>query len=250
MVVVGSGTLVPDPERGPCALLVEAAGRRVLVDGGSGTLRSLARLGVRPETLDAGVYSHRHLDHIGELPTLLFHFDCFGRDRAYPLYGGGGLAAFVERLDALHGDLHERYALPVVELSLREADAVELAPGFLLRTAPAAHKHGALHLSFEADGVRVVFSGDTGPSPALVALATDADLLVTECAFAAPGVGHLCPADVADLVAEARPRRVVLTHLYPEVDGEVALATVRAAGAPVERAFDGWSHSSASRLSR
>lgn len=250
LTVVGSGTLRPNADRGPAALLVEAAGKRFLVDGGSGTLRTLARLGVDAATLDGGVYSHRHLDHIGELPALFFLYSCFGRDRPYPLYGGGGLLAHLERLEAVHGSLREGFTAPVHELSLSQPDEVELAPGLVLRTAPARHNHGALHLAFDADGARYVFSGDTGPSPALARLAAGADLLVTECAMIEPTDYHLRPEDVAELVAEARPKHVVLTHFYPEVDPVRALAIVAATGVPVERADDGSVYSSASLRSR
>lgn len=251
LTVVGSGTLRPDADRGPAALLVEAAGARFLVDGGSGTLRTLARLGVEAASLDGGVISHRHLDHVAELPTLFFLYSCFGRDRPYRLFGGGGLVAHVERLEAVHGSLREGFEVPMHELSLSGPDEAELAPGLVLRTAPARHSRGALHLAFEADGQRFVFSGDTGPSVELARLAAGADLLVTECAVATPSEYHLRPEDVAALVAEARPRRVVLTHLYPEVDPDRALRTVAATGVPVERADDGRAYdSSASRRSR
>jgi len=241
LTIVGSGTILPDPDRGPCALLVEAAGLRVLVDGGSGTLRTLTRLGHDPRELDAQVLSHRHLDHVGELPSLLFLHKVAGRRRPFRLYGGGGLTTLIERIEAAFGELTADYGTPVTELSLRGPDAVELAPGLRLETAPAVHKHGALHLAFIADGRRVVFSGDTGPSPALAELSRGADLLVTECAYATPGEDHLCAAEIAAMVAEARPARVVLTHLYPEVDEATALATIAATGVPVERGFDGWS---------
>ena len=44
---------------------------------------------------------------------------------------------------------------------------------------------------------------------------------------------------MAAIVAAARPKRVVLTHLYPSVDPELALAVVRATGVPTERGLDG-----------
>jgi phosphoribosyl 1,2-cyclic phosphodiesterase len=189
---------------------------------------------------------------------LLFYFKSSGRVRPFPLFGGEGLAGHVHLLRGAHGDLAARFGAPVTELPLDGAGLVEPLPGLHLRTRPAAHKHGALHLGFEAAGRRVVFSGDTGPSAGLVELARGADLLVCECALAAPGEGHLCPDDVAAIVASARPAAVVLHHLYPDVDPEFALDRVAATGVPTHLAHDGlmwadgaWSpaeaHSSASR---
>ena len=55
--VLGSGTAVPDPDRGPAGFLVEVDGLAWLVDGGSGTLQRCARAGVDPRKLSGGVYS-------------------------------------------------------------------------------------------------------------------------------------------------------------------------------------------------
>ena len=70
--VLGSGTAKPDPARGPTGFLLQAHGASVLIDGGSGTLHRLARVGVDAVELDAGVYSHRHVDHSGDFVPLLF----------------------------------------------------------------------------------------------------------------------------------------------------------------------------------
>jgi ribonuclease BN (tRNA processing enzyme) len=43
----------------------------------------------------------------------------------------------------------------------------------------------------------------------------------------APIPGHLTPDDVAAVVREAAPRRVVLTHLYPVMDTVDAEARIR-----------------------
>lgn len=246
-VLVGTGTTVPDAERGPAAFLVESDGARVLVDGGSGTMRHLARLGIDARTLDGGVYSHRHLDHCGDLAPLLFTMKVSPdapRARDYPIWAGAGFRAFFGALEDAYGKWIQPTAwqVPVHELSLDAPDGADLPGGIRLDTRPAVHSAGALHLSFTGpSGFRVVFSGDTGPSPALAELARGADVLVTECAVATPDTwnSHLHPEAVADLVAAARPKRVVLTHLYPMVDPERALSIVRRVGVPTERGEDG-----------
>ena len=245
--LVGTGTTVPDPERGSAGFLVEERGARVLIDGGSGTMGRLARLGVDARTLDAGVYSHRHVDHCADLVPLLFAMKVSPdapRTRDYPIWAGDGFQAFFHALEAAYGSWIQPTAwkVRVTELSLHGAGRAELPGGLILDTLPAVPSAGALHLRFPSPGgTRVVFSGDTGPSDALVALARDADVLVTECAVAEPDPwnSHLWPEAVATIVDAARPKRVVLTHLYPMVDPESALATVRRVGVPTERGTDG-----------
>jgi ribonuclease BN (tRNA processing enzyme) len=241
--VIGSGTALPDADRGPAAFLVQVPAGTVLVDGGSGTLRALAVRGVDPLTLSAGVYSHRHVDHTGDLVPLLFALKVHGRRASpYPIFAGQGFGAFLDGLRTVYGSWMEPPGgVAVTELSLREPILVELIPGLRLRTAPAAHSAGALHLRFEFGDVAVVFSGDTGPSEALVTLAAGADLLVCECASSAssPVPGHLTPSDVAAIASRARPEEIWLTHFYPRSDPDRAVAEVAEAGIPTRRAADG-----------
>lgn len=243
--VLGSGTAKPDAERGPAGFLVEHGGARILVDGGSGTLQRLARIGVDATDLEGGVYSHRHVDHTGDFVPLLFAMCVPPRRKApYPIWAGTGFSAFYDDLCEVYGKwIRPAGGLQVRELPLDAPGEARLPGGITLRTRPANHSAGALHLRFEAGGRAVVFSGDTGPSAGLTALASGADLLVTECAGsdAEPVRGHLCPSDIRDLLlaTEAPPAAVWLTHFYAQVDEAMALSTVAEAGVAVRRAADG-----------
>jgi ribonuclease BN (tRNA processing enzyme) len=267
--VLGSGTALPDPDRGPAGFLVRLGARAWLVDGGTGTLQRCARVGVDPRALDGGFYSHRHPDHCADLVPLLFAMRVPpARSRDYPIVAGRGFRAFFEGLSAVYGKWVQpgSGAVQITELSLDGPDGCEV-DGLRVTTRPAQHSGGALHLRFEAGDRAVVFSGDTGPSEALAELAAGVDLLVCECGATrealggapsrkalggapsrkalggapsrkAPVPGHLTAEDVAAVADAARPRAVWLTHLYPGVDPAQALRTVAATGVPVRRADD------------
>lgn len=240
--VLGAGTTL-STDRSPAGFLLEVDGSRMLVDGGSGTLGRLRRAGVDPVTLDGGVVSHRHLDHVGDLAPLLFTLKVGGRRRDYPIWGGTGLARHLAALEVAHGALRSPAWRPEVnELPLDGPGTAHLPGHVTLRTLPATHGAGALHLRFEHARGAVVFSGDTAWSDALVQLATDADLLVVECALDAPdpAVDHLWPEAVAELLRRARPRLAAVTHLYPDVDPSRLLRVAGEAGVPVVRVRDGW----------
>jgi ribonuclease BN (tRNA processing enzyme) len=245
--LAGTGTLVPDGERGSAGFLLQDGGTALLVDGGSGTIQRLARSGFDARFLDGGVYSHRHLDHCGDLPALLFtlgySFD-MPRSRDYPIWAGQGFPAMMTGIGAAWGKQVStgRFAVPIVELPLSGPGHAELPGGILLDTLPANHEEGALHLRFTGrSGATVVFSGDTGPSENLVKLARGVDLLVCECALPEghPYPLHLAPSHVAALVDAARPRQVRLTHFYLGTDPEAAVALVASTRVSTSRGFDG-----------
>ncbi|MCB9694996.1 MAG: ribonuclease Z [Alphaproteobacteria bacterium] len=238
--VLGSGTSIPSATRGPAGFLVQADGSAWLVDGGSGTSTRCMQAGVDPQSLAGGVYSHWHPDHMADLVPLLFSFRVRDRREPWPIWAADG---FQDVLAGLQGVFGKWIAPPGGvrhEVLSLERPSVRSLGAIVLRTAPANHSAGALHLRFEHPSGAVVFSGDTGPSEALVELARGADLLVCECAGSdlerVPG--HLWPAAVLDIVERARPGRVWLTHLYPHVDPEEAVATVSHAGVPTVHAED------------
>lgn len=219
--------------------------RAWLVDGGSGTMQRCARMGVDPRTVDGLFYSHRHPDHCGDLVPLLFalHATRPPRARDLPIWAGEGFTGFLSGLRGVYGrwiDIGPPAELRVTELSLSAESRVDLGD-LVVRTRPAVHGAGALHLRFEAEGRSVVFSGDTAASEELIALAEGADLLVCECAGPDddPIPGHLTPRDVAEIARRARPREIWLTHLYPGVDPKIAVEAVSATGVPTRRADDG-----------
>jgi ribonuclease BN (tRNA processing enzyme) len=242
--ILGSGTTVPDADRGPAGFLLAANGATFLVDGGSGTLQRCARAGTDPRTLDGGVYSHHHPDHCGDLVPLLFAMRVGPppRSRDYPIWAGEGFAAFYTGLRHAYGKWMQpgTGTVQLHELSIHLPSLVELHPGLALRTAPAVHSASALHLRFESEGRSVTFSGDTAWSDALVELAAGTDLLVCECAGSddAPVEGHLTPSEIRRLAEAARPHEVWLTHLYPDVDPERAVATVASSGVRTRHAAD------------
>lgn len=244
VTVLGSGTAEPHATRGSPGFLLRHHGQAWLVDGGSGTLQRCMAAGVRPRHLAGGLYTHHHPDHCTDLVPLVFSMRLgpVPRQQDYPIWAGLGFAVLLEGLEAAWG----RWLRPgdgrlvLTELPLDRAAQANVGP-LLLRTLPADHGAGALHLRLEAEGVSVVFSGDTGPHSELATLASGADLLICECGGSddQPLAGHLCPTDIARLVDHARPAQVWLTHLYPQVDSQRALATVAEAGVPTRLARDG-----------
>ena len=86
----------------------------------------------------------------------------------------------------------------------------------------------ALRLKAE-DSKLFVYTSDTGFSEDLIPFAKDADLLLMECSFRRnkPIQKHLELVDAMSLARECAPKRLVLTHLYPEWDDVDLVAEAR-----------------------
>jgi ribonuclease BN (tRNA processing enzyme) len=244
LTVIGSGTGVPSLRRGSPALAVKAAGRLLLLDLGSGALRSLLRYGLNFSGIDVLALTHLHPDHVGDLIPFFFatrYALGYTRREPFTLLAARGFGRF-------HGYIKEAFG-QWVEPPPGLMDLRELAPdahqevrweGLTVRSAPTNHTEGSLAYRVEAEGRSLVYSGDTDDSPALVELARDADLLVLEASNPFKVEGHLTPAEAGRLARQAGAERLLLTHFYPPCD-EVDVTALAAAAfqGEVLRAEDG-----------
>ncbi len=255
--ILGAGGAVPTPTHTPAAYWVTVDGCSLLMDPGPGALVRLVRCGDAPDGVDAVhtvLLSHLHPDHSADLVALLFalHSPLPASEAPLCLYGPPGLQRLLDRLGDIYGSwlVPRKRALVVTEV--RPGDGVPLGPGGAAAT-PFAVDHAQDRLSevalgwrfTDADGQVAVFSGDTGDCPTLRAAAAGCDLLVLECSttdeWEVPG--HLNPAGAGVVCAAARPRRVVLTHQYPNAAAlDLPRLLARHFDGPVEQARDGDVH--------
>jgi ribonuclease BN (tRNA processing enzyme) len=91
-----------------------------------------------------------------------------------------------------------------------------------------AHPVTCFAIRVEHAGRSLVYSGDTGPSDALVTLSRDADVLLCEASFVDgdnnPSGLHLTGKQAGDHAEQAGVGRLLLTHIPPWRDRDRALA--------------------------
>ncbi|MDH3272400.1 MAG: ribonuclease Z [Gemmatimonadota bacterium] len=231
--MVGSGTLLPDAERGSSSCHIQAGAVSLLIDAGAGTLHGLARAGLEWRSIDIIAISHYHPDHVSDLAALLAAFKYDRGDRPLTLLGPVGFAAFLERLAALYGSwiLGPSRPLTVVELppgdrwlahdSVTSSTEREGAPpparAIAVTAQSTPHTDESIAFRIETPLGAVGYTADTGPSEALHGFLRGVRVLVTECARTDPPAveGHLSPASVTRLIAEAAPELTVVSHVYP-----------------------------------
>jgi ribonuclease BN (tRNA processing enzyme) len=175
--------------------------------------------------IDAIVLSHLHADHSIDLTALyVAHrygpYDFSGR---LPVYGPSDTA---ERLASAYGMKDPqgmKGSFDFHELSV----AASIGP-LRVRAERVAHPVETYAVRFEAGDRALVYSGDTGPCRAIDELARDADLLLCEASFVHgennPTDLHLTGREAGVLAREAGVRRLVVTHVPPWNDPQVAMA--------------------------
>ncbi|MCC6849825.1 MAG: MBL fold metallo-hydrolase [Deltaproteobacteria bacterium] len=257
VAICGSDAPLPHPTRAKACVAVFAAGRFWVVDTGPQSWNRLALMRVDGARIGAVFSTHFHSDHIAELGELNLQTWAAGRAAPLRVYGPPGVervvAGFQEAyaLDtqyrvAHHGadflppEVERMRALPVVArpneppVTVLEEDGL-LVTAFAVNHEPVTPAYG---YRFDYRGRSVVVSGDTAKSPALVAAARGADVLVHEAqanhliamvgeAAAAAGRErvtkimrdipsyHSTPVEAAEAANEAGVRLLVMYHLNP-----------------------------------
>jgi ribonuclease Z len=254
----GTGGSVPSARRGLPALLVRRGAERILIDCGEGTQRQLVRSVGLADLTDVFL-THLHADHWLGLPGMLKSFELRDRDKPLTVHGPPGTAALLERMRPVYGrprygltvrDLEpgetvRRGELEIVPFGVRHrmpafgyALVEDLRPGRFdaelaerLGVVPGP-AFGRLQRGEIVNGVspdqvvgpprlgrKVVVTGDTAPTDAVVVAAHRADVLVHEATFAhedaarAAETGHSTARQAAQVAADAEVRLLALTHL-------------------------------------
>ncbi|AMA57645.1 ribonuclease Z [Bradyrhizobium sp. CCGE-LA001] len=138
LTFLGTSASVPSVERNHPALLVEAAGKRILVDCGEGTQRQLLRSGAGFRRLDRILLTHAHLDHVLGIPGL---FSTLGLRRTADtmiVHGGQGtLDLVISMLAGLWGA--GRAPIAVAFAPLTEGQVID-AGDFTIDCFPVRHR--------------------------------------------------------------------------------------------------------------
>jgi ribonuclease BN (tRNA processing enzyme) len=230
LTVVGCSGSLSGPDSPASSYLVQAPYENrtfsLLLDCGPGAMGALYRY-LDPRDIDAIGLSHLHADHCLDLTG--YHVAaCYSPNAPWPrrpIYAPADAAGRLARAYEVRGhdgEVSESGPSIAEYFDWRVWQPSQRIGPFIVRTVRVEHPVEAYAIRVEEDilgrGV-LVYSGDTGPSDALVQLANGADLLLIESAFLdgsdnPPGM-HMSGAEAAATAKAAGVRSVVLTHIPP-----------------------------------
>lgn len=233
LTVIGSGDAFGSGGRYNTCFLIEALGKKVLLDFGASSLVALKARAIDPGTIDGIVLSHLHGDHFGGLPFLLLDFQFLSpRERPLSIAGPPGtrtrLDAALEVFFPRSSKNKWRFPLSVSEITPGVPDEFF---GFAVSTTEVVHFSGAPSTAVRLSDGRsmLAYSGDTQWTDALLKVADGADLFITECYdYARELNGHICWSTLKNKLPLLKARKIMLTHMNPSMLAHVDEA--RAAG--------------------
>jgi ribonuclease Z len=247
IVLLGTGSPLPDAHRAGPATLVRAEGATLLVDAGRAVVMRLMAAGVPAGILDAVLITHLHSDHITDLGDIITtRWVTSFAPSPLRVVGPVGTAAMVDALMASlapdigyrlahHDDLTWEPPVEVTEVDLEGRDpaadpmlVLELG-GVTVHAAATDHRPVDPSVGFRVDDgtASVVLAGDTVPCPTLDRLATGAGALVhtviRKDLLEPVGITriqdilnyHSSPEEAAATAQRAGVRTLVLTHYVP-----------------------------------
>jgi len=229
LVVLGSGTSVFHPHRASAGFWLQTDCGSLLLDCSAAAPHRMAQEELDWQSLDAIWISHLHLDHCGGLAPFLFGIKwspgISGRTKPLRIIGCEGLEKLMRAIDNAHAYKLFEQPFPVEIQEIAAVDkpvSFELLAGLEAQAISTPHQPESLALQVtDSSGAKLVYSSDTGYSESLAEFAARARLLILECSFYRdkPTRKHLELADALQIARAAKPRKLLLTHLYPDWDG-------------------------------
>jgi ribonuclease Z len=238
VIILGSGSPLPDPQRAGPATLVRTSAGDFLFDCGRGVLMRAAGAGSGAGAFRAVLLTHLHSDHITDLNDIYTsRWITSFQSNPLPVFGPPGTSALVGAIHSMlepdvsyrlahHDDLHWPPSATVTEV---ESGLIFEEGTVRITVAPTDHAPVRPTVGYRIDdaGQSVVIAGDTVPCPGLDGLSAGAGVLVHTVVrpdlieqFGLPRLTdvldyHSSVAQAAQTASRNGVDTLLLTHLVP-----------------------------------
>src|ERR1700704_3052216 len=259
IVLLGTGTPLPDPERsGPCTAII-VNGIPYLVDFGTGLVRRAAAArnkgvdALEPANLKTGFITHLHADHTIGFADIILTPWIMGRKEPLEVYGPAGTQKMADHLlKAYEVDVKNRTeGLEHSNATGYKVNVHEINPGVVYRDENVTVKafdahHGQLPQTFgfrfDTPDRTAVISGDASAQSDVLANCQGCDVLIhevyTEASFALVSLEwkkyrlayHTSSKQLAEIANKAKPGLLILYHRANPGCDQARTAECREAG--------------------
>ena len=245
IVMLGTGTPNPFPDRSGPSVAIVVNDEPYLIDFGPGVVRQASAMspeyggsvkGLAVENIKHAFLTHLHSDHTVGLPDLILTAWPVGRDEPLKLFGPEGAKHMADKvLEAYEEDI--RYRLYSEQPANNEGWRVETheirETGFVfedhnVKVEAFRVPHGswpeAWGYRFTTPDMVIVISGDTAPSDVLKQYSQGADVLIHEV-YSEEGFAkkepqwqkyhaknHTSTSELGRLASEVKPKLLILYH--------------------------------------
>lgn len=216
LTVLGAAAAVSDSTHDNTHFILQGDSSTILIDCGSNAVVKLRRCGIHYEELTDVILTHFHPDHVYGVPMLLSHMSLLGRRRPLNFFGLTHCMERTEKMIQAFQWFEWPMMFPVFFQQVPERPAELLLDNddFRITSWPVDH-YGlptiGIRIYSKASGKVIGYSADTAPTPNVIEIGRDADMLIHEAAGADP-FGHCSAAQAGEIAAEANAQRLVLVH--------------------------------------
>src|SRR5215472_16814627 len=244
VVLLGTGTPAPDPDRSGPATAIVVDDSAYLVDFGPGVVRRAEAAvldrgitALEPANLKVAFVTHLHSDHTAGYSDLILTGWTAGRRTPLEVYGPTGLQSMTEHiLQAYRVDIDTRTNPEGNQRGIPEGWKVrahEIKSGVIYKDAnvtvtafPTKHAMESYGYRFDTPDRSVVISGDTNPTEETIKACSGCDVLIHEAkalemftrlpedlrSFGAKN--HTTSEQLAALAVKAKPRLLIVYHAW------------------------------------
>lgn len=147
VALLGTGGMMPLPNRWLTSMMLRYNGSSILVDCGEGTQVALKEKGWSPKPIDVMCFTHFHADHISGLPGMLLTMGNAERTEPLLIVGPKGIERVVEGLRMIARDI----PFEIVYKELTQNEETFEACGLRINAYKVAHNVTCYGYSFELD---------------------------------------------------------------------------------------------------
>ncbi|MGV3708350.1 MAG: MBL fold metallo-hydrolase [Gemmatimonas sp.] len=257
IVMLGTGTPIPDPARSGPAVAIVVDSTAYLFDAGAGVIRRAAAAsghgvrGLRPPQIGRVFLTHLHSDHTMGLNDVIFTPWIQGRTVPAEIFGPIGTKRLVNGiLDGNYDDIQERQNAPAGPAKdVWKAKVTEISEGEVFKDervtirafdVPHADWAHAFGYRITTPDKVIVISGDARENPAIARECNGCDILIHEV-YSDAGFktipaerqkyharAHTSATQLGRIANDAKPGKLILYHqLYFGSSDEKLLSEVR-----------------------